>query len=54
LEDLAVHGRILECILKKYDGGTKWVYLAHDKGRLQAFLNTELTLLFPPNAEKLD
>ena len=30
------------------------VYLAHDKGRLQAFVNTELSLLFPPNAEKRD
>jgi hypothetical protein len=31
-----------------------WFDLTHDRDKLQALVNMEIKLLFPPNAEKFD
>jgi hypothetical protein len=48
LEDLGTDGRIiLNCTLKKQDGGRKWINLAQDKEKWLIAVNMVRYLLFP-------
>jgi hypothetical protein len=48
LENLGVDGRItLKWIFKKWDGGIDWIYLAHNRDRECAVVNTIMILRFP-------
>jgi len=47
LEDPGIDGRIiLQWIFRKWDGGMDWIYLAQDRDRLQAAVNTVMNLQF--------
>jgi len=51
LEDLGADGTIiLKRILKKYERGVVWVYLAKNRYEYRALVNTAMNLQFPCNA----
>jgi hypothetical protein len=48
LEDLGVDGRILfKWVVKNWDGGMDWIYLAQDRDGWRALVNAVMNLRVP-------
>jgi len=47
LEDLSVDGRIINCVLKEWDGRTWTGFIAQERGKSRAVVNTVMNFRVP-------